>query len=168
MFGSTTVEVQAKEGDGLLFRTSHRWCLGGVSRDHAEVVREDGGCVRLVGKEVVGDGATIHELKGAIRVFEVQLREPVRGLILCDVSGGALGFTEVVRRRNLDSKVGTTNDSVDMASDSAGGYDGVSTFNNEDVLCFSIVVRISDRGESGRKGIRNTDGQQGSKLLRRS
>ena len=152
MLGSTAVKVQAEERDGLLLGTSHRWCLGGVSRDHAEIVREDGSLSRLVGEEVVGDGATRDELKGAIGVFEVQLREPVRGLVLRDVSGGALGFTEVIRRRDLDSEVGAANDSVDVASDTAGGYNRISTFNNEDVLCFVIVVRISNRRESGSKG----------------
>jgi hypothetical protein len=135
MLGGTTVEVQAEERNGLLFGASHGWRLGGVSGDHAEVIGEDGGLSRLIGEEVVGDGATRHELEGAVRILEVQLREPVRGLVLFDTSGGALRFTEVIRRRNLDSKVGTADDSVYVASDSARAYDGVSTFNGENVLC---------------------------------
>ena len=88
MFGSTTVEVQAEERDGLLFGASHGRRLGSISGDHAEVVREDGGLPRLVGEEVVGDRATRYELEGAIRILEVELGEPVRGLVLFDTSGG--------------------------------------------------------------------------------
>lgn len=50
MLGANTVEVQTEERDSLLFGASVRWCLGRVSGDHAEIVREDGGLPRLVGK----------------------------------------------------------------------------------------------------------------------
>ena len=90
MLRADTVEVQAEERDGPLFRAPHRWGLGRIPGDHAEIVREDGSRPRLVGKEVVGNGTTIHELKGAIRVLEVQLREPIRRVVLCDTRRGAL------------------------------------------------------------------------------
>jgi hypothetical protein len=131
--GANAVEVQAEERNGLLFEASDGRGLGGVSRDHAEVIGEDGGRPKRI--EVVGDRATTHELEGAVRILEVQLREPVHGLVLFDTRGGTLRFTEVIRRRNLDSEVRTADDSVNVASDSAGGHDGVSTFNGENVLC---------------------------------
>jgi hypothetical protein len=167
MPAGNTGEVQAEERNGLLFRASHRWRLGGVSRDHAEVIREDGGLSRLIREQVVGDGAAVYELEGAVRMLKVQLREPVRGFILFDAGGGAFRFTKILRRRNLDSKIGTADDSMDMASDTAGSYDGVSTFNGDNALC---VVRgpISYRRKGGAKKIRDTDGQRGSKLLQTS
>ena len=90
MLGSTAIEVQAEKRDGLLFGAPHGRWLDGVSGDHTEVVREDGSLSRLVREEVVGDGATRHELEGAIRILKVQLREPVRGLVLFDTSAGTL------------------------------------------------------------------------------
>lgn len=135
MFGGATIEVQAEERNGLLFGASLWGCLGRISRNHAEVVREDGGLSRLIGEKVVGDGTTRYELEGAVRILKVQLREPVRGLVLLDTSRGTLRFTEVIRRGDLDSKVGTANDPVDVTSDTAGIYNRVSTFNDENVLC---------------------------------
>jgi hypothetical protein len=134
VLGGTTVEVQAEERDGLLFGAPHSWRLGGVPGDHAEVIREDGSLSRLVGEEVVGDGATRYELEGTIRILEVQLRIPVCGLVFFDTSGGALRFAEVLRGRDLDSKVGTANDPVDVTGDTPGVHDGVGTFNGENVL----------------------------------
>jgi len=136
MFGSTTVEVQAEERDGLLLGASHSWRFGSISGDHAEVVREDGGLPRLIGEEVVGDRTTRYKLEGAIRILEVQLGEPVRRLVLFDTSGGTLRFTEVVRGRDLDSKVGTANDPVDVTGDAARVHDRVGTFNRENVFCW--------------------------------
>jgi len=77
MLGTNALEVQAEERNGLLFGASHWRRLGGVSRDHAEVVREDRGLSSLVGEQVVGDGTTIHALEGAIRILEVQGGEPI-------------------------------------------------------------------------------------------
>ena len=135
MLGGTTVKVQAEERDGLLLGAPRSWRFGSVSGDHAEVVREDGGLPRLVREEVVGDGATRYELEGAVRILEVQLREPVRGLVLFDTTGGTLRFTEVVRGGDLDSKVGTANNPVDVAGDTARVHNRVSAFNRENVLC---------------------------------
>jgi len=133
VLGSPTIEVQTEESNGLLFGASHRWRLGGVSRDHAEVIREDGGAV-IIGVQVVGNGIADYELEGAVRVLKVQLREPVRGLVLFDTTGGTLRFTKVIRRRDLDSEIGTAHNSVDVASDGAGGYDGIGTLSNENLL----------------------------------
>lgn len=119
MLGSPASEVQTEERNGLLLGASHGWRLGGVSRDHAEVIREDGGLSSLIGEQVVGNGIAVYDLEGAVRILKVQLREPVRGLVLFDISGGTFRFTKVIRRRDLDSEIGTTDDSVDMASDSA-------------------------------------------------
>jgi len=119
MLGRYALEVQTEERNGLLFGASHRWRLGGVSRDHAEIIREDGGLSRLIGEQVVGNGIAVYELEGAVRILKVQLREPVRGLVLFDTSRGTLRFTKVIRRRDLDSEVRTADDSVDMASDAA-------------------------------------------------
>jgi len=132
--GGDTVEVQAEERNGLLFGASRRWRLGGVSRDHAEVIREDSGLSRLIGEQVVGNGTTVYELEGAVRVLKVQLREPVRRLVFCDAGGGTFRFTKVIRRRDLDSEIRTTDDSVNVTSNTAGNYDGVSTFNDKNVL----------------------------------
>jgi len=150
MLGSATVEVQTEEGDGLLFGTPHDRRLSRISGDHAEVVREDGGLARLVREEVVGDRATRYELECAIRVLKVQLREPVRGLVLFDTGGGTLRFTEVVRGRDLNSKVGTTNDPVNVTGDTAWVHDGVSTFNRENVLCWRrLNQRSAKRWSTG-------------------
>jgi len=132
--GRYTVEVQAEEGNGLLFKGTQRRSLTGVSAYHAEVIGEDGGLPWLIGEQVVGDGAARYKLEGTIRVLEVQLREPVRRLVLLNAGGGTLRLTEVVRRRDLDSEIGTADDSVDMPNDSSGAYDWVSTLNDENVL----------------------------------
>jgi len=121
MLGRHAIEVQTEERNGLLFGASHRWRLGGVSSDHAEVIREYGGGVWSIGVQVVGNGIAGYELEGAVRIRKVQLREPVRGLVLFDISGGTFRFTKVIRRRDLDSEIGTADDSVDMASDTARG-----------------------------------------------
>lgn len=71
MLGANPVEIQTEERNGQLFGTSHRRCLSGISRDHAEIIGEDGGFSGLVGEEVVGDWATRNELKRAVRVLEV-------------------------------------------------------------------------------------------------
>ena len=88
--GGNAAEVQAEERNGLLFGTVHRWRLSAVSRDHAEVIREDGCLSRLIGEQVVGDGIAVYGLEGAVRILKVQLRKPIRGLILFDISGGTL------------------------------------------------------------------------------
>ena len=141
--GTDTVKVQTEEGNGLLFGASHRWGLGRVPRDHAEVVREDGGLPRLIGVEVVDDGITINEFEGAVRILKVQLREPVRGLVLLDSTGGTFRLTEVIRRRDLDSEIGAADDSVDVAGDSSGAYDGVGAFGDENAHCCVVDSRIS-------------------------
>lgn len=71
MLGSSAIEVQTEERNGLLFGASHRWRLGGVSRDHAEVIREDGGGVWSIGEQVVDNGIAFYELEGAVRILKV-------------------------------------------------------------------------------------------------
>jgi len=81
------LEVQAEERNGLLSGTSKRWRLSRVSRYHAVVIGEDGGLSRLIGEQVVGNGTARYKLEGAVRILKIQLREPVRGLVLCDARG---------------------------------------------------------------------------------
>ena len=146
VFGGTAVKVQTEERNGLLFETPHSRRLGSISGDHAEVVREDSGLAGLVREEVVGDRATRYELEGAIRILEVQLGKPVCGLVLLDTSGSTFRFTEVVRGGDLDSKVGTTNDPVDVTGDTARVHDRVSAFNRENVLYWRRLNRRSAKG----------------------
>lgn len=135
ILGADTIEIQTEERNGLLLETSHGWSLRVIPRDHTEVVGEDSGRPRLIRVEVVDDGATRNKLKTAVRVLEVQLREPVDGLVLLNATGGTLRFPKVIRRGDFDSKVRAANDPVDMTRDRARVYDGVSTFNDNDVRC---------------------------------
>jgi hypothetical protein len=116
---ANAVEIQTEERNGLLLGTSHGWSLRVIPGDHTEVVGEDGGLSRLVGIEVVDDRASINEFEGSIRILEVQLREPVGGLVLLNATRGTFGFSKVIRGRDFDSEVGTTYDSVDMRRDNA-------------------------------------------------
>jgi hypothetical protein len=133
-FGTGTAEIQTEERDGSLLGTSILWRRRGVPGDHAEVIWEDGGLSGLVREKVIGDWATVNELKGAVRILEVKLREPVRGLVLCDASGGTLGLAKG-SRGNIYSKVGTTDDPMNVAGDLARAHDGVNAFSDEDVFC---------------------------------
>lgn len=96
ILGASTVEIQTKEGDGLLLGTSRRRRLGVIPGNHAEIVGEDGSLSGLVGVQVVDYRATVDELKGAIRVLEVQLREPVSGLVLLNTTRGTFRFPKVI------------------------------------------------------------------------
>jgi hypothetical protein len=136
ILGAVAVEIQTEERNGLLLVTSLRRRLRVIPRYHTEIVGEDGSLSGLVRVEVVDDRATVNKLKGAIRILEVQLREPVRGLVLLNATRGTLGFPEVIRRRYFDSEVGTADDSMDMARDSVRAQDGVSTFNDKNVGCW--------------------------------
>jgi hypothetical protein len=87
-FGAAVLVIQTEERNGLLFSTPHGRSLSGIPGDHAEIFREDGGLARLVGVEVVCDRSTIYQLKRAVRIFEVQLREPVHGLVFQNARRG--------------------------------------------------------------------------------
>lgn len=130
-----TVEVQAEERNGFLLGAPLCRSFFGVSAYHAEVIGEDSGLSRRIGIQVVGDGTSGYKLERSVRVLEVQLREPVIGLILFNARGGTLRFTEVVRRRDVDSKIGTADDSVDVRSGGSGAHDGVTTLNDKNIFC---------------------------------
>lgn len=128
----------------MLLRTSVCWRRRGVAGDHAEVIWEDGGLSGLVREKVIGDWATVNECKAAVRILEVKLREPVRGLVLCNASGGTFGLAKGIRGRDSHSEVGTTDDPVNVAGDLARAHDGVSAFSDENVFC--CVTEIESVG----------------------
>lgn len=88
--GTDAIEIQTEEGNGFLLGASRRGGLGGISRDHAEVIRKYGSLSRLIWKEVVGDWATVDELERAVRIFKIQLREPVDGFVFSDTGRSTL------------------------------------------------------------------------------
>lgn len=165
--GAAAAKVQTHEGNRLLLETTHRRSLGGVPRDHAEVVWENGGLSGLVGEEVVGDWATRDELKRVVCILEVQLGKPIRGLVFLNAGGSALGLPKIIRRRDRNPEVGTTNDSVNVTSDRVGAHDRVSTFSDKNVLahkkisiCGHCKGKQNERGEryhrhDGKRGVGN-------------
>jgi len=162
--GANSIEVQTKERNGLLCETSQGWSLSGIPGDHSEVVGENGGLAGLVREEIVGHRATRNELKGAVCVLEVQLREPLRRLVLLNSTGGAFRFAKIIRGRDFDPEVRTTNDPVDVSSNSARAYNRVGTFNDENGLANEEVSpcgRCESEQNKRREGNHN-EGRRGS------
>jgi len=163
MLGANAAEIQTEVRNGLLLETSHRRRHGVVPGDHTEVVGEDGRLSRLVREEVVNDSVALNELKAAVRIVKVQLRKPVCRLVLLNATGGTFRLPKVIRRRDLNSEVGTANDSVDVSRDLVWVYDGVSTFNDKDARAHKEVSGCGRcESEEGESESDHNEGRSGS------
>jgi hypothetical protein len=72
MFRGDAIEIQAEEADRLLsVIVGIVGAKGRTTAKHAKIIRECGGCSRLVVEQVVYDGTTLQVGEATVRPLEV-------------------------------------------------------------------------------------------------
>lgn len=169
VLGGLSIEVKAKVVNRLLsvivrIVAPQHW----ASAEHAEIRRECLGGSRLVGEEVVDNGTTIDARETAVGPLEVQVWEPVVGLVLLDRDRGTLAAPQQLCR-GLWSKVATTDHRVNVASDSARVHDRIKTLSCDKTGTHEPVCvngRAHGQRQVGGQSFGGSDHFQDSKRMR--